>query len=213
MTTRTSKITPAPKQSRARNTIESVIIETDKALKSGGESAVRVQEISAATGVSIGSIYHHFGDRDGLIRAVYVSNFERTAESDIEQIRKLIADSYSGEELRDHLDDFKNFMKQVQPREAAIERAAMIGQINGRPLLREAFAEAQNRVTNSLAEVMQILRDRGMLKEHITPRTAAILIQVLLMGRIIAQLDSDPVSDDEWDATVLSAMGGMIVFG
>ena len=58
------KPAPQPKQARAHSTIDVVLAEANKAIKEGGESAVRVQEISAKTNVSIGSIYHHFGDRE-----------------------------------------------------------------------------------------------------------------------------------------------------
>mgnify|MGYP000036993480 CR=1 FL=1 len=212
MNVKITKVVPRPRQARAVETIEAAIDATNAALKVGGEGAVRIQEISEKTGISVGSLYHHFGDREGLIRATYVHNFERTTQADVEQIRSLVQDSYSTEELRNHTPDFEKFLSQVHPRESALERATMLGQIASRPLLREALAEAQHRVTNSLAEVMQLLRDRGLLKEHVTPRTAAILLQVLLFGRVIAELDSDPVSDEEWTGTVLSALGGLIQF-
>ena len=68
-----NKAVPQPKQVRAVDTIALVISEADKALKAGGEASVRIQEISKAARVSIGSIYHHFGDRDGLIARRHLS--------------------------------------------------------------------------------------------------------------------------------------------
>ena len=59
-----TKSVPQPKQDRAKDTVQLVIDATNRAIEGGGESSVRIQELSAQTGVSIGSIYHHFGDRD-----------------------------------------------------------------------------------------------------------------------------------------------------
>lgn len=56
-------------QQRALDTIDAVIAETVRLLETEGESAVRIATISEATGVSYGAIYHHFRDRDGLLRA------------------------------------------------------------------------------------------------------------------------------------------------
>ncbi|MEN9660886.1 MAG: hypothetical protein RLZZ443_815, partial [Actinomycetota bacterium] len=56
-------------------------------MRTAGETAVRVQEISSETGVSIGSIYHHFGDREGLIRAAYVRQFTESVSADIERLK------------------------------------------------------------------------------------------------------------------------------
>ncbi|AOY55574.1 TetR/AcrR family transcriptional regulator [Candidatus Rhodoluna planktonica] len=78
---------PQPKQDRAKDTVDLVIKEADKAIKAGGEAAVRIQEISKAAKVSIGSIYHHFGDRDGLIRATYVHNFSTAVREDINRVK------------------------------------------------------------------------------------------------------------------------------
>lgn len=41
---------------------------------------VRIEDISAASGVSIGSIYHHFGSRDGVISAVYGRQLSRLVQ-------------------------------------------------------------------------------------------------------------------------------------
>lgn len=38
-----------------------------------GYFATSVQDISRASGVSVGSIYHHFGDKEGIARALYQS--------------------------------------------------------------------------------------------------------------------------------------------
>jgi AcrR family transcriptional regulator len=54
---------------RPRTTREWVLAVALEQLDVGGEAAVRVDQISAESGASIGSIYHHFGDREGVIAA------------------------------------------------------------------------------------------------------------------------------------------------
>ena len=36
-----------------------------------GYFATTVQDISSESGVSVGSIYHHFGDKEGIARSLY----------------------------------------------------------------------------------------------------------------------------------------------
>ena len=60
-----------------------------------------VHDISRLAGVSIGSIYHHFGDKEGLARALYatltsrmqrlISEVEHQADSSHDQARELVA--------------------------------------------------------------------------------------------------------------------------
>jgi AcrR family transcriptional regulator len=42
-----------------------------QAFAEGGLSALSVQEIRERSGVSVGSLYHHFGSREGIVLALY----------------------------------------------------------------------------------------------------------------------------------------------
>lgn len=205
-----AKSAPSPKQARAQETIEAVITEANRAMKSGGESAVRIQEISAATKVSIGSIYHHFGDRDGIIRATYVHNYANVVRVDIERIKNWIRDMHSTSDLAIRRDEMLSFLVSHFQRLPSIERAAIIGNTVGRPMLREALAKVQNELTNSLTEVMQIFKDRGMLKAHLNPRAAAVVFLGLLHGKVISDIDTDAVSDNDWNIAMLTTFGGLL---
>ncbi|MEY3908439.1 MAG: hypothetical protein RLZZ90_346 [Actinomycetota bacterium] len=202
---------PQPKQARAKNTVELVIAETTRALARGGETAVRIQEVSKSTNVSIGSIYHHFGDRDGLIRAAYVHQFASSVRDDIGSVKRFMTKMHSVQEIIEHYDEMIQFLVSHFGRLPASERAAIIGNTTGRPLLRNALAEVQNELTNGLTEVMQLLQERKMLKPHISPRAAAVMALGMLHGRVIAELDTDPVSEADWNQAMLSALSGLFI--
>ena len=113
------KIQPQPKQDRAKETVAVVIEATAKTIRHSGEASVRVQDISKATGVSIGSIYHHFGDRDGLIRAAYVQDFASTVGQDILQVRIWANSLHSFEELEQQYEAMQKFLKKHFANQAA----------------------------------------------------------------------------------------------
>jgi hypothetical protein len=56
---------------------------------------------------------------------------------------------------------------------------------------------------------MQMLHERSMLKSHLTPRAAATVVLGLLHGRVIAELDTDPVAEHDWNTAMLSAFSGL----
>ena len=205
----TSKPAPAPKQSRGQETVELVLAETNKAIKSGGEAAVRVQEISAKTNVSIGSIYHHFGDRDGLIRAAYVETFRSAIQNDIDRVKRFMTRMTSAKEMAEHYDEMLAFLNNHFEQFPARDQATTIGSTTGRPLLRDALIAVQTELTTGLTEVMQLLKDRGILKAHLEPRAAAVMTLGMLHGRVIAEFDSTPVKDDEWNAAMLASFNGL----
>lgn len=206
-----AKNSPQPKQARAKATVDQVIAETKIALAKGGETAVRIQEISKSTQVSIGSIYHHFGDRDGLIRATYVHQFASGVAEDIGNVKRFMTKMHSTQDIIEHYDEMVEFLVQHFSRVPASERAAILGNTTGRPLLHRALSEVQHELTNGLTEVMQLLKDRNMLKPHLSPRAAAVVTLGMLHGRVIADLDTSPVDADEWNVAMLSAFSGLFI--
>ena len=203
--------TPQPKQARAKDTIDVLIKATDKAMRAGGEPSVRIQEISDATGVSIGSIYHHFGDRDGLIRATHAHNFAAVVAADIPRVKEFIERMSSADEMAEHYEEMMNFVKSHFSVQSALERAAIVGNTAGRPKLQQELGEVQTQLTDGVTEVMAIAAERNMLKPFLNPRAAANVMLGILFGKAISELDNTPVSEDEWSRATLAAFGGLMV--
>jgi len=204
---------PQPKQARAKDTIAQLIAATDAALREGGEASVRIQDISSQTGISIGSIYHHFGDRDGLIRATLTHNFASFTAADMPRVKAFFERMSSKAEMAEHYDEMFAFVKEHFSHQSALERAAIVGNAAGRPKLREELAEVQHELNVSATEVMQIAADHKMLKPHLNPRAAAMVALGLLLGKALAELDNEPVSDDDWTRAMLSAFSGFFTTG
>ena len=90
----------APQQ-RALEKIDAVVEATVAVLEREGEHGVRIAEICDVTGVSYGTIYHHFGDRNGLIRAAQFARLRDQPGQDIDAF----ADALDGD---DPTSDFIN---------------------------------------------------------------------------------------------------------
>ena len=59
------------KQSRSVPVMQAVLDAVAERLMAGDELLIRIPEICEATGVNYGSVYHHFGSREGVIDAAY----------------------------------------------------------------------------------------------------------------------------------------------
>lgn len=200
-----------PKQARAQSTIDVLVAETNRAIATGGESAVRIQDISAITGVSIGSIYHHFGDRDGLIRATLVRQYADQIRTDVPRVKDFMLKVQSTADLTAQYDAMLAFAKEHFVQQSALARVAVLGHTVGRPVLLAELSEVQHELTESATEVMELLAERGILKPHLTPRAAAMIWLGLLFGRAVAELDTQPINEHEWATAMLSAFGGLFV--
>jgi AcrR family transcriptional regulator len=201
--------TPSPKQARAHETIQLLIGATEKVIASQGEASVRIQDISAQTGISIGSIYHHFGDRDGLIRATQVHKFSDTVRNDIPRVKNFMEQMHKVSDLADRYDEMLDFVKSHFKHQSAVERTAVIGNTVGRPMMMNELVAAQTDLIDSCTEAVQPLYERGLFKDHLTARSVAVVVLGLLLGRAVSELDATPIADEAWARTMLSAFAGM----
>lgn len=65
------------KQARGDKTVEQLLDTALALVREHGVSHLTVQQLSARSGVSMGSLYHHFGSRDGVVFALYRRSLER----------------------------------------------------------------------------------------------------------------------------------------
>jgi AcrR family transcriptional regulator len=80
----------AQKQKRIRRRPEeakSLILDAAEAsMKAGGPAALRLQDVARAAGVSHPTILHHFGSREGLVRALNLRSLEALTAGVIERM-------------------------------------------------------------------------------------------------------------------------------
>jgi AcrR family transcriptional regulator len=69
-----------PSQSRSRATVETILDGCTRVLDQEGVHAATTSRIAEASGVSIGSLYQYFENRDAILNALQDREFSRTAE-------------------------------------------------------------------------------------------------------------------------------------
>ncbi|MFG2516544.1 TetR/AcrR family transcriptional regulator [Streptomyces sp. NPDC048584] len=67
----------SPKQHRGEVTVEQLLDAALRVYGESGEQGLTVSAVTAASGVSPGSLYHHFGSMDGLLTALLTRWLER----------------------------------------------------------------------------------------------------------------------------------------
>jgi AcrR family transcriptional regulator len=201
---------PAAKQQRAQSTIDQVLAETCRVLAQSGEGKVRVQEISSATSVSIGSIYHHFGNREGLVLAAYVENFtigfRRNLEitidwlNSITDIRQLVEETVG---IRKMVDGYFSETR-------AIDQVAILGSTVGRPKLKAALTLVQTDLISRFEVSVERLKTLGFVKSNISARGIAVMVLGMVIGHAVNELDDAPISSAEWNQVLLEMLSGLI---
>jgi AcrR family transcriptional regulator len=198
-------IVPSPKQHRAEPTVDVLVDATIAMLRERGVAGLRIEDLVRETGVSRGSLYHHFGSRDGLIDAAKLVEFTTMANRDLEAIGALASHARTRSELRDGLVGIAHSAHDIERRFVRLRRTAIIGASVTRPRLADALAEEQQRVTDRFAGYISVLQERGLVRGDLDPQVAAVFLQAIILGRVLDDISAHPVDPHEWASTVAAA--------
>jgi len=200
------------KQSRSAPVIQAVLEETCRRLIDEDESLIRIPDICEATGVNYGSVYHHFGSREGLIDAAYHKMFLDYAEHDIEILRNITEGSDTlGEFIAGMSGLAGSFSTGAQRSRRRALRIRIVAASLTRPELFEKISATQDQVTEGLMRLIEHGQSRGWIRNDLTSRSVAVLIQANLVGRILDDISGTSVSADEWEPVMFALFDALLV--
>jgi AcrR family transcriptional regulator len=78
-----------PVQTRALKTRAALLAAVEEIVAEDGAEAVTTTSVAERTGVSVGSLYRYFADRDALLLAAYDATVERIAAASVERLAGL----------------------------------------------------------------------------------------------------------------------------
>lgn len=198
---------PQPIQARAESTVSTVIEATIRAIEVGGEASVRIDDILNETGISKGSLYHHFGGREGLIAAARVTQFSRFVEEDARQVRESLLQTKNLQEFIMVTSTLVQIGSSAERERARLNRLSVISSSYGRPELREALAVQQHTHTETIAEAVRYGQSKGWIRSDVDARALSVFVQGYNLARVLLDLDTEPVSMADWEHVVRVALG------
>jgi len=180
-------------------------------LMDGDESLIRIPEICEATGVNYGSVYHHFGSREGVIDAAYNMIFSRLVEDDIARLREIGETSNSLEEYVSAMRPLVELMSAGPDRVARrAMRVRIVAAAETRKELRVLIGETQARLTDEMVRIAEHGQNRGWLRRDVTARSIAVLVQVVTFGRTLDDVSSEPVNQSDWEQAIYALFLDML---
>jgi AcrR family transcriptional regulator len=199
------------KQSRSAPVMRAVLEAVAARLREGDESLIRIPDICKATGVNYGSVYHHFGSREGVIDAAYEMIFMSYVDEDIAVLRQVVESAAS-------LNEFITIMQPILVRMSADEdrrarramRVRIVAAALTRPELRQMIGLAQSKVTDELVSVVELGQRRGWVRSEIPSRAVAVVIQTIVFGRTLDDVSTTPIDQSEWDAFIGYFFSGIL---
>ena len=170
-----------------------------------GASSLQVDEVLNASGVSRGSLYHHFEDFYELIEVATAERFSASVDRSIVAIARILDTATSREECFAAL---RQITEQTQARELEairFERARALGMAGSNERFRRILGVQEQRVTDALADLFRRAQERGWMNSDFDPQAAAVLIQAYTLGRIVDDISPNQMDQEAW-VTLISRL-------
>jgi len=195
-----------PSADRSRSVRVRLLEAAISAIEESGEAGVRIDRICDDAHVAKASLYHSFGDRDGLVTAAQAERYRRAVRGQIDEYVLSIRQCHTREEFAQLLRDWVDGLTDERGMARRRVRVDVLGSSVSRPSLRDQLAEVDQQVAREVAALLLIAHDRGWINMPFDLETAAMWWYGMLNGRYMLEHTADAARLAEWDRIATTAM-------
>jgi AcrR family transcriptional regulator len=200
------------KSERPTHPTKIALLEAGRALaEEHGLYGYTVEMLLDSSGISKGSLYHHFSDFMDFVESVQVGVFAESVRVDIDNAKEAFDRATSKE-------DFRRFILAVvgsaflpdRP-DLRLLRASIVGATRGREEYRARLGAEQLRLREMLADVIIQAQNRGWVRPEVDPDTGAAFMLAYSFGLVIDEVTGKPVDPQGWQDLVMALMDRVIL--
>lgn len=150
-----------------------------------------VDAVLRESGVSRGSLYHHFADRSALLAVAEGRFTQKRLKSINEQLRTQIDASTTGEEVFEALADV--FQKSAKPfaQQDRRRRLLSIASTFNDEVLAEVLQKKEQEGNQYFVDTLRDAQSRGLIAPVVRIEGVAMTLQAMLLGRILVDQMKD----------------------
>jgi AcrR family transcriptional regulator len=182
--------------------LELALIELDK----NGLSGFDLDDLLARSKISKGSLYHHFGSKNGLIIAAEVHLLLATYDEGNRLLRLLIENTKNADEFASHMELMVRTATNAESEESRQRRVRALALAQHNPGLAKEIRKSQIVGTNYLAETMQIAVDNGWLRSDINVKAFSYWQQGMFFGHKLLDITDEDDLQDPWNEIAIIAL-------
>ena len=181
-------------------------------LEQGGEAAVRVNDIATDCEVSITSLYHFFGSRDGLIEAVQAARYADYSTRDVDDFAAAAAHCRSSEDFKTLVINTLNILF-ADPQRAQLRhlRVEILGSAAHRPALALQLGKSQMGYNKRMGQVLHSAQAQGWLRPDIDVEVVASFFLGIMNARVVIEVGDQDIDEDAWNAMAISFVTSQIL--
>ena len=194
-------------QDTARHPTAQAILEAAiRDMDQSGEGSIRITRVLEESGAAYGSLYHHFGSREALVKEAIVERYLRSVQAGLARFGEALLAVTTEAELRDLLDAELERIGTPDLRDQRRRRVNALGSAAIRPDILLDIASHQALYFDGAGAAIATLQQRGLIDPDLDPRTFASWYLGLVLSRFLVDIDPRPGSTEGWTALTRSAV-------
>jgi AcrR family transcriptional regulator len=167
-------------------------------LKTKKPSDLTSELILETSGISKGSLYHHFEDFDDLIETAQVFRYAAYVDQSIHILTKVFQTAKNRDEMLVELKQLTKFTQSPNLMSQRMDRATSISLANANPRMMQKLNAQQDRLNEALIDIFREARDRGWINPDVDLHAGAVFIQAYTLGIIINDVSGKKLDNKAW---------------
>ena len=179
--------------------------------KEFGMYGYTVEQLLTKSGISKGSLYHHFEDFVDLVECVQVRIFTEYVEIDIAAIQRALDAATDRQKFFELISLITRTAVQPQRTESRLQRARIISATEGRERFAARIGEEQKLLNYQMTQVISVGQERGWIVPYLDAHALAIFVQGYAFGLLLNDVAAEKIVSEDWVAVIEMIMGNALL--
>ena len=168
--------------------------------------AIQVDEILDKSGISKGSLYHHFEDLGELLEAAQVARYAAWVDRSISMIVPVLSNAKNRDDIVKGLRILTTYTQSSEYKSTRFARARTLANSENSDRFQKALGLEQERLTTALEDLVSEAKNKGLFKQDIDARIVAVFIQSYTLGKIVDDVVPSPMTQEKWDEFIINML-------
>ena len=166
--------------------------------KTQGIETITSDQVLKISGISKGSMYHHFKDFDELIEVAESVIYASVVDDVISRLSTALSISKSREDFLTAIAAITYGNQTPEKVEDRLSRITYLAQAISSERMKLSMGAEQERLTQGIADLIREAQERGWANPNLNALAASIFLQAFTVGRVIDYISDERVDDESW---------------
>ena len=189
-----------------------LLVETAAALlEQKAATQISAEEVLEISGISRGSMYHHFVDLDDLVETAQVWGYSKWVDGSIRFMYSFVIKAKNKDELRSSLRKLTEITQADSRKSARAQRALALAMCATNERMASKLAPEIQRLTDAITDVTEEVKNKGLFKNEVDAHALSTFIQAYTLGKLINDFNPDAVGEEQWIDFVMKIVEGTFI--